>query len=125
MPDDVGSFLGLKPQPPDAPPSPPATPDCTAARRVRFSLVSFLIGLGALILGVVLGICSIRPGGFLFTVDDTLFALALICVLAGVVSWLTSLISGLTVVKRRRVVLWWLVPMLLPVVGIILLAIFE
>ena len=125
MPDDVESFLGLRPQSPDAPPPPPATPDSPAARRVRFSLVSFLIGLAALILGVVLCVCSIRPGGFLFTVDETLFILALICVLGGVVSWLTSLISGLTVVKRRRVVLWWLVPILLPIVGIILLAIFE
>jgi hypothetical protein len=61
----------------------------------------------------------------LFTVDETLFILALICVLGGVVSWLASLISGLTVVKRRRVVLWWLVPILLLIVGIILLAIFE
>jgi len=125
MPDSVESFLGLKPQLTDAPLSPPATPDCAAGRRVRFSLVSFLVGLVALILGVVLCVCSIRPGGFLFTVDDTLFILALICVLGGVVSWLTSLISGLTVVKRRRVVLWWLVPILLPIVGIILLAIFE
>jgi hypothetical protein len=125
MPDNAESFLGLTPPAPDALPTPPPTPAPAAARRVRFSLVSFLVGLAALILGVVLLACSIRPGGFLFNVDDTLFFLALISVVGGVISWLTSLISGLTVVKRRPVVLWWLVPILLPVVGIIVLVLLE
>jgi hypothetical protein len=115
MPDDIHSVLDLKPEDPGA--APASTPEFAspAAGSVRWSLITFILGVVAWLGVVVIAPFAIYAGGDLFKSNDTLLAVGLLLGLAGAVCVLVSIVCGLCAVKHRRVVLWWVIPSVLVV----------
>lgn len=114
MSDDVKSVLELKPDASGMPPPTPR-PASVAARRVRWSLMAFLLGAATLVGTVILAPFAIYAGGDLIKSNDALVVLCLVLILAGVVCLLVSIVCGCLALKHHRVVLWWVVPSVLAV----------
>ena len=112
-----------------APTAPPAqagaatgtgTPHTPGRRLAMLSLALFVAAVVVGGVAIVLAALSLRPGGFLFTVDDaTAIAAGIVALLAETLA-LASAVTGLVAVRARRYVLWWVIPVLLVQLGLLL-----
>lgn len=115
MPDDIHSVLDLKPEEPVAAPVPAPDPAARAAGSVRWSLTTFIIAAVAWLGAVITAPFAIFPGGDFIKSNDTLVVVGLLLGLAGAGCLIVSIICGLFAVRRRPVVLWWVIPSVLVV----------
>jgi len=110
---------------PGAAATPAPTAAGTGSPRVpgrRMAMLSLALFVAAVVVGglaIGLAILSLRPGGFLFTVDDaTAIAAGIVALLAEALA-LASAVTGLVAVRARRYVLWWVIPVLLVQLGLL------
>jgi hypothetical protein len=113
MADDVKSFLELKPEASGAAPASASNPPSPAAGSVRWSLITFILGVAGWIGTVILAPFAIYAGGDMFKSNDALVAVGLVLILAGTICLLISIVCGCLALKHRRVVLWWVIPSVL------------
>jgi NADH:ubiquinone oxidoreductase subunit 6 (subunit J) len=78
-------------------------------------LTTFILATVAWLGAVLLAPFAIFPGGDFVKSNDALVVVGLVLVLAGAVCVLVSIVCGLFAVKRRPVVLWWVIPSVLAV----------
>ena len=101
-----------------------SAPTHRSDRCYRVSLVSFLIGLASAVIAVVAAVLGIKPGGFLLTADPLAAILSVVGFFLFVMSSLVSITAGIMALRYRRVVLWWVIP-LLCCMGLVILEVFD
>lgn len=87
------------------------------------SLGSFLAASGLLPVGLLVMLAGYRNEWIMFSVDEPYEAIGGTCMLLGVAAVLTSVVSGFVAVRRRPVVLWWVIPLMAAIAWLVCLTI--